>query len=208
MLSHFSRVWLFATPWTVARQAPLSMGFSMKEYWRGLPCPTPGDLSNIRQRELHILGPEISTGVAYCKDRKTPGQLVRKAWRTADRGWDCSLRLEADRKVLEPQGRDLKKILVIQGRKISHIIQELRTENCEGFQWGTWRKEVMLNWALRMHRIEARQEGRGPCEGGTGTEGVNPVISTYPVTAGPHCSPWELPFPLNERACARKVWEK
>ena len=35
-----------ATPWTVARQAPLSMGFSRQEYWSGLPFPSPGDLSN------------------------------------------------------------------------------------------------------------------------------------------------------------------
>ena len=34
-----------ATPWTVALQAPLSMGFSRQEYWRGLPFPSPGDLS-------------------------------------------------------------------------------------------------------------------------------------------------------------------
>ena len=32
----------FVTPWTVARQAPLSMGFSRQEYWSGLPCPLPG----------------------------------------------------------------------------------------------------------------------------------------------------------------------
>ena len=32
------------TPWTVARQAPLSVGFSRQEYWRGLPFPLPGDL--------------------------------------------------------------------------------------------------------------------------------------------------------------------
>ena len=37
-------VWLFATPWTVAHQAPPSMGFSMQEYWSGLPFPSPGDL--------------------------------------------------------------------------------------------------------------------------------------------------------------------
>ena len=37
-------VWLFATPWTVARQAPLSIGFSRQEYWSGLPCPPSGDL--------------------------------------------------------------------------------------------------------------------------------------------------------------------
>ena len=40
-----SRVWLFVTPWTVAHQAPLAMGFSRQEYWSGLPCPSPGDLS-------------------------------------------------------------------------------------------------------------------------------------------------------------------
>ena len=44
LLSHFSRARLFATPWTAAHQAPLSMGFSRQEYWSGLPCPPPGDL--------------------------------------------------------------------------------------------------------------------------------------------------------------------
>ena len=44
-LSH-CRIRLFVTPWTVAHQAPLSMGFSRQEYWSGLPCPLPGDLPN------------------------------------------------------------------------------------------------------------------------------------------------------------------
>ena len=39
-----SRVRLFVTPWTVAHQAPPSMGFSRQEYWSGLPFPSPGDL--------------------------------------------------------------------------------------------------------------------------------------------------------------------
>ena len=39
-----SRFWPFATPWTVAHQAPPSMGFSRQEYWRGLPLPSPGNL--------------------------------------------------------------------------------------------------------------------------------------------------------------------
>ena len=43
MLSHFSRVRLFAALWTVACQAPLSMGFSRQEYWSELPFPPPGD---------------------------------------------------------------------------------------------------------------------------------------------------------------------
>ena len=43
-LNHVSRVQLFATLWTVACQAPLSMGFSRQDYWSGLPCPHSGDL--------------------------------------------------------------------------------------------------------------------------------------------------------------------
>ena len=45
MLSRFICVRLFAILWTVAHQAPLSMGFSRQEYWSGLPCPPPGILS-------------------------------------------------------------------------------------------------------------------------------------------------------------------
>ena len=41
-----SCVQLFSTLWTVAHQAPLSMGFSRQEYWSGLPFPSPGDLPN------------------------------------------------------------------------------------------------------------------------------------------------------------------
>ena len=43
-----SRVQLFVTPWTVARQAPQSMGFSRQEYWSGLLFPSPGDLPDAR----------------------------------------------------------------------------------------------------------------------------------------------------------------
>ena len=46
MLSHFSHVQLFATLWTIACQAPLSMAFSRQEYWSELPCLPSGDLSN------------------------------------------------------------------------------------------------------------------------------------------------------------------
>ena len=47
VLSHFSRVWLFVPPWTVACQAPLFMWFSSQEYWGGLPFSPPGDLPDI-----------------------------------------------------------------------------------------------------------------------------------------------------------------
>ena len=44
MPSRFCHVPLCATPWTVAHQAPLSMGFSRREHWSGKPCCLPGDL--------------------------------------------------------------------------------------------------------------------------------------------------------------------
>ena len=45
-MKSLSRVQLIVTPWAVAHQAPLSMGFSRQEYWSGLPFPSPGDLPN------------------------------------------------------------------------------------------------------------------------------------------------------------------
>ena len=41
-----SRVRLFATPWTIAHQAPPSMGFSRHRYWSGVPFPSPGDFAD------------------------------------------------------------------------------------------------------------------------------------------------------------------
>ena len=41
-----SCIWLFVSPWTVTHQALLSIEFSRQEYWSGLPCPPPGDLSD------------------------------------------------------------------------------------------------------------------------------------------------------------------
>ena len=54
VLSRFSPVQLCVTLWTVAHQAPLSMGFSRQECWSGLPCPPPGDLPN-QELNLHLL---------------------------------------------------------------------------------------------------------------------------------------------------------
>ena len=51
-----------ATPWTVTRQAPPSMGFSRQEYWSGLPFPSPGDLPNPGIAKGNLLKP-ISGGI-------------------------------------------------------------------------------------------------------------------------------------------------
>ena len=61
MLSHFSCICFFATPWTVACQAPLSMGFSRQEYGSGLPFPTPGDLPNRGIKPVSLKSPALET---------------------------------------------------------------------------------------------------------------------------------------------------
>ena len=53
-------VWLFATPWTVAHQVLLSMGFSRQEYWSGLPCPPPGDLPEPGIKPASLTSPALA----------------------------------------------------------------------------------------------------------------------------------------------------
>ena len=63
-----SRVRLFATPWTVAYEAPLSVGFSRQECWSGLPFSSPGDLPN----------PEIEPGSPALQADSLPTELQGK----------------------------------------------------------------------------------------------------------------------------------
>ena len=60
LLSHFSCVQLFVTLWTIAHQAPLSMGFSRQEYWSGLPCPPPGDLPEPGMEPKTLTSPALA----------------------------------------------------------------------------------------------------------------------------------------------------
>ena len=62
VLSHLSHVRLFATPWTVAHQAPPSMGFSRQEYWSGLPLSRPGHLPNPGIQPMSLKSPALAGG--------------------------------------------------------------------------------------------------------------------------------------------------
>ena len=62
MLGHFSRVQFFATLWTVACQAPLSMGFSQQESWSELLCLPPGDLSHPGIKSTSLTSPALAGG--------------------------------------------------------------------------------------------------------------------------------------------------
>ena len=59
MLSH---VGLFVTPWTIACQAPLSMGFPRQEYWSGLPSPPPGYLPDPEMEPSSLAPPALTGG--------------------------------------------------------------------------------------------------------------------------------------------------
>ena len=67
-----SRVQLFVTPWTVAYQAPPSMGFSRQEYWSGLPFPSPGDLPDTE------IEPRSPTFQADTLTSEQPGKPIIK----------------------------------------------------------------------------------------------------------------------------------
>ena len=71
-----NHVGLFVTPWTIAHQAPLSMGFSRQEYWSRLPFPSPGDLPNsgIKSVSPALAGKFFTT--------EPPGKPQHYTWET------------------------------------------------------------------------------------------------------------------------------
>ena len=61
-----SRVQLFATPWTTAYQAPLSMGFSRQEYWSGVPLPSPYNMLLSLFTYFYVqIPPELDSGNSF-----------------------------------------------------------------------------------------------------------------------------------------------
>ena len=71
----------FRPPWTIARQAPLSMGFSTQEYWSGLPCPPPGNLPDpgIEPVSLLLVPPRKPQSYVFPKESPrycTPREII------------------------------------------------------------------------------------------------------------------------------------
>ena len=144
-----SRIRLFATPWTVAYQAPLSMGFSRQQYWSGLPFPFPADLLDPgmepRSPALYIStckkGRECGWNPGYkheydvdmlnsryqsdilvemCEAVRDKGQEFRFSERTA----------KADLRVISKRMRD--QILSQQFIEIVQRLKNYGTQNCKG----------------------------------------------------------------------------
>ena len=81
--SHFSRVQLFATLWTVACQAPLSKRFSKQEYRSGLPCPPPGDLPDLGIEPVSLMSPGFFTSSTTTGHMQPCLNLNNFPWQTA-----------------------------------------------------------------------------------------------------------------------------
>ena len=79
------------TPRTIARQAPLPMGFSRQEYWSGLPCPPPGNLPHPGIKPMCLMSPAVAGG--FFTTGATSRPLVSVHWlhRLGSRSMDCCL---------------------------------------------------------------------------------------------------------------------
>ena len=73
VLSHFSRVRLFVTPWTVPCQAPLSMGFSLQDYWHGLPFSPAGNLPDPEIEPASPVSPALEADSLLLSHWGSPG---------------------------------------------------------------------------------------------------------------------------------------
>ena len=74
-----SGVWLSATRWTVACQAPLSMGFPRQEYWDGLPFASPGNLPNPGIKPTSLVSPALAGGFFATVPLRKPRLGVRES---------------------------------------------------------------------------------------------------------------------------------
>ena len=77
ILSHFSRVQLFVILWTVAHQAPLSIGLSSQECWSGLPCPPPGNLPDPEIEPMSPTSPALIGRFFTLRTTWVPMSLLR-----------------------------------------------------------------------------------------------------------------------------------
>ena len=78
-----------ATPWTVASQAPLSMGFSRQEYWSGLPFPLPGDLPDPGIEPVSPAAPALETlSLNYRTGREVQANIIYESHFSAGQIWE------------------------------------------------------------------------------------------------------------------------
>ena len=125
MLTCFDRVQLYVTLWSIARQAPLSMGFSRQECWSQLPCPPPEESSRPRDRNCISCGSWIASRFLTAEPPRKPhnGRLLshKKEWiwgccsqvdepRTSTSAWSQK---EKNKSILNAYIWDLEKLVLM-----------------------------------------------------------------------------------------------
>ena len=120
-------VQLFMTPWTVAHQLPLSMGFSRQGYWSGLPCPPPRDLPDPGIEAGSPASPALQTDLfTSCATREIPIQPSKG--KSLDTGYNVN----------EPWGQDATWCKPDRKRNIAWFLI------CEALRAGTYISRVGL----------------------------------------------------------------
>ena len=138
MLNHFSHVQLFATPWTVAHQARLSLGFSWQEYQIGLPLPPRGNLPKPGIELVYLTFPVLADGffttsttwealniIGFCYKNTMEGHTPRKGLVRTQQEGSC---LQARKRALTRNWRDL------------HLISDFQPPELWGINVVVWKK--------------------------------------------------------------------
>ena len=85
-----SHVWFFATPWAVAHQTPLSLGFSRQEQWSGLPCPPPGEHPDPGMQPESPASPALQVDSLLLSHQGSPNTVVTGALMKKNGIWENS----------------------------------------------------------------------------------------------------------------------
>ena len=100
VLSLFGHVQLCVTLWTIAHQAPLSMGLSRQEYWSGLPCPPPGDLPDPGIKPASPVSPALQADSLPLGHQGSPINSLYNGLTIDTRIFYFKILLESKKKVL------------------------------------------------------------------------------------------------------------
>ena len=151
-MKSLSHVWLFATPWTEAHQAPPSMEFSKQEYWSGLPFPSPGDFPDPGIESRSPVSPTSQADSLPLSHWGSPTLVGMEAKKGSDLSWNSQgLRLHPCNSTSPLEISSFFKNFSMfsmenDGRGIrGHFDKYLRTDSPRVFYWSS------RQWLLYMY---------------------------------------------------------
>ena len=122
MLSRFSHVWLCVTLWTVACQAPLSIGFS-RQYWSEFPCPPPGSLPDPGIEPAFLMSPALAGRFFTTSSTWDANVNINKCLQLGLKTSDCVLqnlfnnRILSQRRSISPLSLHFSLLLALKGKQ-------------------------------------------------------------------------------------------